>query len=632
MAETLQPTPGMGGLGARLNERFASLARGEGVSGMWGISVSGSAARLEKPVRINRRTFDGTVDVIISSLYAPNGSEALRVDAAERQSLPLVVKAGAAGKPVQIVSEAAALHLRSERGMLVSSAGMMHLKTDSTLLFSTDSSTLHLDISELTKQRALRLPDADVRIPKGTLVTLQDDSLFEGTRTFANPIIVRGSFNVDGTQVNSQNLGFYPAALGSRKGSTGNPVNTIALVAKTRADLSVALTVDTQGYLWGYHNDGKKPALFSSKVQKADGWTQPRTLTFGGDLKGRLDWDGSKSTSVSIELSPTGVKAGLYNETGTTITPLRFDDKGRLIDTGSPVMINVGWQAIRNKPNTLREYGIVDAIASFGPVTHSGNWRLTNPSDASSLSSGALVLEGGLAVGKSLRVGATATFLGTVVFQGSVIQLEATKGLIVEDPVVTTGGALPPAIDDMYDRGLEFNWHDGANPHIGFIGFRRETNRFALISQASRRDGTYSGRAGTLEANVVGNLIGNAATATQLQAARRLKFSGDVWGEASFDGSKDAVIELTMPDSGVTPGVHMFTTQALALDVDASGRIRKIYEAGAITPEWSDVRGRPEDLTDSSWKQALATIDRLKAEVDDLKSMLQAVTGRSGAT
>ena len=70
-----------------------------------------------------------------------------------------------------------------------------------------------------------------------------------------------------------------------------------------------------------------------------------------------------------------------------------------------------------------------------------------------------------------------------------------------------------------------------------------------------------------LPASITGNADGNAATATKLVTSRTLAASGDATGSASFDGSANATIALTLANSGATAGTYKSVT------VDAKGRV-----------------------------------------------------------
>ncbi|ELK4817150.1 TPA: phage tail protein [Pseudomonas aeruginosa] len=56
------------------------------------------------------------------------------------------------------------------------------------------------------------------------------------------------------------------------------------------------------------------------------------------------------------------------------------------------------------------------------------------------------------------------------------------------------------------------------------------------------------------------SITGNAATATKLAVPRMLSFTGDATGSASFDGSANAAVALTLANSGVTAGIYAKVT------------------------------------------------------------------------
>ena len=82
----------------------------------------------------------------------------------------------------------------------------------------------------------------------------------------------------------------------------------------------------------------------------------------------------------------------------------------------------------------------------------------------------------------------------------------------------------------------------------------------------------------TFSETIVGSVSGNAGTATTLATSRDLSVSGDATGTASFNGSANADIALTLANSGVSAGTYT------KLTVDAKGRATSgtTLEAGDI--------------------------------------------------
>lgn len=60
--------------------------------------------------------------------------------------------------------------------------------------------------------------------------------------------------------------------------------------------------------------------------------------------------------------------------------------------------------------------------------------------------------------------------------------------------------------------------------------------------------------------DLIGSITGNAATATKLATARTLSIAGDGTGSASFDGSANETITLTLKNSGAAAGTYTKVT------------------------------------------------------------------------
>ena len=86
----------------------------------------------------------------------------------------------------------------------------------------------------------------------------------------------------------------------------------------------------------------------------------------------------------------------------------------------------------------------------------------------------------------------------------------------------------------------------------------------------------------------------NAVSATKLATARTISATGDATGPASFDGSANAAIALTLANSGVTAGTYGKVT------VDAKGRVTAglaMVAADIPSLDWSKITtGKPTTL------------------------------------
>lgn len=77
----------------------------------------------------------------------------------------------------------------------------------------------------------------------------------------------------------------------------------------------------------------------------------------------------------------------------------------------------------------------------------------------------------------------------------------------------------------------------------------------------------------TFSSTISGSIDGNAATATKLATARSISLTSDATGTASFDGSANASIAVTLANSGVTTGTYGTSTAVGQFTVDAKGRV-----------------------------------------------------------
>ena len=194
----------------------------------------------------------------------------------------------------------------------------------------------------------------------------------------------------------------------------------------------------------------------------------------------------------------------------------------------------------------------------------------------------------------------------------------ATNTIVVQDPstsgsnmtiTVTTINA-GPATDDNRDRGIEFSWHDGSNPKMGFFGFDDSTGKFTFIPEATKGSAeVFSGTAGIVAAttfegaltgNVTGNLTGTVNTVTQNSITT---MTGLVQTGALANGSIDASVTnnfpITMGTSDITSsgqivinvvGTAKSADGAITLGVSADAAIwvdtdndLNIYNQGEIT-------------------------------------------------
>jgi hypothetical protein len=96
-------------------------------------------------------------------------------------------------------------------------------------------------------------------------------------------------------------------------------------------------------------------------------------------------------------------------------------------------------------------------------------------------------------INHSLRV------FGNLTVDGLTTILNSTT-ISIDDPIFTLGGDTSPTIDDGKDRGIEFRWHDGFDPKVGFFGFQNSSHKFVFIPSATNNSEVFSGTLGIVQA------------------------------------------------------------------------------------------------------------------------------------
>ena len=247
-----------------------------------------------------------------------------------------------------------------------------------------------------------------------------------------------------------------------------------------------------------------------------------------------LMWDGSLWVNSQIDLATDTVGsyvASLVAGTGVTLE----NNSGE----GATPTIAIG-QAVGSTDSPTFAGATLDGVrigvtASNEIDTTSGNLTIDS-------AGGTVTIDDNLTVSGNLTVNGTTTTVNSTT-------------VTLDDPIITLGGDTPPASDDNKDRGVEFRYHNGAAPKVGFFGYDDSTGRFVMIPDATNSSEVFSGTVGDIQAGTFfGALSGNASTASTLQNARTIALAGDITGSASFDGSGNVTITTDIASDAVTLG------------------------------------------------------------------------------
>ena len=145
-----------------------------------------------------------------------------------------------------------------------------------------------------------------------------------------------------------------------------------------------------------------------------------------------------------------------------------------------------------------------------------------------------------------VTIGDNLTVTGDLKVSGATTTVN-TSTMTVKDPIISLGTAddgAAPGSDDNKDRGLAMHYHTGSAAKIAFLGFDDSAGDLTFIPDATISSEVVSGTQGTINANLSGDVTGNADTATALESSRTFRTDLASTSTASFDGT-----------GNVTPGV-----------------------------------------------------------------------------
>jgi len=122
---------------------------------------------------------------------------------------------------------------------------------------------------------------------------------------------------------------------------------------------------------------------------------------------------------------------------------------------------------------------------------------------------------------------------------------------VVNDPVMVLGGPPPASIDDNKDRGIQFTWHTGTAPRVGFFGYDDSAQEFTFIPNANNIGEIFTGLPGSVRFGAINGTIGT--------------FTGNVYvqNELFIDGGRisSTASSITILDSQATINIGSTTGQ-----------------------------------------------------------------------
>jgi len=362
-----------------------------------------------------------------------------------------------------------------------------------------------------------------------------------GTASLATTLNISGDSGTDGVALLTETLNF----------AGGTAITTTV----TDDDVSIALdntavtagsygsatqfatfTVDAQGRLTAAANVAANFTV-AADSGTADVVTLGETLTFSGDT-------GITTTvspnDISIDLDDTAVSPGSYGS-ATAVPTFTVDQQGRLTAAGTASIAttlnligDTGSDGISLLTETLDiegGTGVTTAVTankatiSIGQaVGTSDNVQFNNVQVDGTLTSDDIT-------STNISVDGNATITGNLTVNGTTTTVNS-ETVTLDDPLLTLGGDTAPSTDDNLDRGVEFRWHDGTNPKLGFFGYDDSAQQFTFIPDATNTANVISGTAGAAK---FGSLVLDTDLAVQHGGTGRGTFTsnGIVYGNGT---------------------------------------------------------------------------------------------------
>jgi hypothetical protein len=146
---------------------------------------------------------------------------------------------------------------------------------------------------------------------------------------------------------------------------------------------------------------------------------------------------------------------------------------------------------------------------------------------------------------------------GLVVIEGN-LQVNGTQTTInsttvtVDDPIFVLGGDAAPESDDNLDRGIEFQWHNGADAKLGFFGYDDSASEFIFVPDATDTSSVISGTLGNAAFGKL-RLTDSTASTTTTSGAFTVAGGVGISGQLNVGGTTSKFTS-TQASSSTTSG------------------------------------------------------------------------------
>ena len=218
------------------------------------------------------------------------------------------------------------------------------------------------------------------------------------------------------------------------------------------------------------------------------------------------------STGGDARLVSTSSTATLTNKTLTDPVITNITGSTITLDSAGDINLDAGGANIvfKDDGTSILDIANNSTDVEFTVSTADKNFLIKGTDGSSAIT----------ALDIDMALAGKATFNGDVVVGGGLTVNGTTTTVnsttvTVDDPIFTLGGDSAPGSDDNKDRGIEFRYHTGSAAKVGFFGFDDSAGKFTFIPDATNSSEVFSGTAGTIVADLEGNVTGTLQTAAQ---------------------------------------------------------------------------------------------------------------------
>lgn len=202
----------------------------------------------------------------------------------------------------------------------------------------------------------------------------------------------------------------------------------------------------------------------------------------------------------------------------------------------------------------------VTGPASFTTANASGIVNITNATQTTSTSTGALTITGGAGIGKNLYVGGNAVVAGNLVVLGTTTSVDSVD-LVVKDSSIklhTFANGAPLTTNDGRDIGVLGNYYTNADKYF-FFGQKNSSGFFEYYADATEdASNVVTGTYGTIKSGqlIISNSTSSNDTITgAITVAGGVGVAGNLWAGTIYAGSINAT-----PIGNATASTGAFTT------------------------------------------------------------------------